>query len=181
MCDVGGLSSSPSASAMVGISGKCASSNNDASSASHIYGLDFLAYAGRSTGSPTVTELIGALTSFGMIGDGITVTDAAGFKPTRYTSFYASVIRAMGAWIPDISKSIDTTVYGLRVDDQPLGTNRYLAWFGPATPRMRLDAGTPGANQTMLHLAEGTTPTLRRVQWKDGASIGAGDKVMVLV
>ncbi len=44
-----------------------------------------------------------------------------------------------------------------------------------------VNAWTPTANQTAVHMWEGVTPTKRRVQWKDGASIGAGDKVMVLV
>ncbi len=78
-----------------------------------------------------------------------------------------------------------TTVRQLAIDDitgSSVGT-AYLIEAG-AAPDLRLEGRatwTPIANQTPLLVAEGATPTLRRVQWKDGASIGAGDKVMVLV
>jgi hypothetical protein len=73
------------------------------------------------------------------------------------------------------------TAYGVRVEDFA-GTTIRLLEVGPSTPYLRLvGGGAPAAYQTNLYLAEGVTPTLRQVQWKDGASIGAGDKVMVLV
>ena len=77
-----------------------------------------------------------------------------------------------------------TEAVGLLVDAPAGATNNYTIWAGApitGTPRLRLDAGTSGAGQTMLHLAEGTTPTLRRVQWKLYSALVAGDRVMVLV
>jgi hypothetical protein len=77
---------------------------------------------------------------------------------------------------PDMS-----TVYGVRVDDFT-GTTIRLLEIGPSTPYLRVLGGAaPAANQTNLYLAEGVTPTLRRVQWKAGNTLGAGDRVMVLV
>lgn len=40
---------------------------------------------------------------------------------------------------------------------------------------------TPAPNETPVWVAEGASPTARQVRWKDGASIGAGDRVMVLI
>ena len=81
-----------------------------------------------------------------------------------------------------------TNAVGILTDAPAGATNNYTAWLGApltGTPRLRLDAGTPGAGQTMLHLAEGVTPTVRRVQWVDpgngGANLVAGQRVMVLV
>ncbi len=45
----------------------------------------------------------------------------------------------------------------------------------------RFDAAAAAANQTNLLLMEGSPRTSRRVKWKDGAALIAGDKVMVLV
>lgn len=71
------------------------------------------------------------------------------------------------------------TAEGLKIADQTATTVRLLE-LGPATPYLRLVGGAnPAANQTNLYLKEQST--LRQVQWKDGASIGAGDRVMILV
>lgn len=47
--------------------------------------------------------------------------------------------------------------------------------------QMAVAAGTPGANATSMFLWEGVTPTQRQVLWKSGSTLGAGDKVLVLV
>ncbi len=71
------------------------------------------------------------------------------------------------------------TVHGVRVEDFS-GTTIHLLEIGPSTPYLRLaGGGDPGANQTNLYLKESTT--LRRVQWKAGNALGAGDRVLVLV
>lgn len=119
-------------------------------------------------------------------------------------SMYGALTRAAGlhvetpAWYGD---NYPTTYYGLRIkqpwtsgdgstavgilcEDACEAANNYTAWLGAplsGTPRLRLDAGTPAANQTMLYLAEGVTPTVRRVQWKLYSALVAADKVMVLV
>jgi len=98
----------------------------------------------------------------------------------------ATITDSLGVVISD-QKIVGATVTrqtGLHITDQTGGVTNYLIFAGAlitGTPRLRLDAGTPGANQTMLHLAEGVTPTVRRVQWKAGNVLVAGDKVMVLV
>lgn len=67
---------------------------------------------------------------------------------------------------------------GLLID--PLGAVPIV--FGTNNVELaRIDAAGAAANQTNLLLHEGSPRTQRRVQWKDGATIAAGDKVMVLV
>jgi hypothetical protein len=90
-----------------------------------------------------------------------------------------------------------TNFYGLDISNLNVGTNRYGIRIGNiagGTIARYLELGTApdfvvkgtgelarAANQTPVFIAEGTTPTLRQVQWKDGASITSGDRVMVLV
>ncbi len=93
--------------------------------------------------------------------------------------------------VEDVQNALVQNLRGLKIDDCTLGSvsNRILE-LGPAVAGgvyMRLEGSTdfPGAvGTTPLHLAEvsaGPVTTMRRVQWKDGAAIGAGDKVMILV
>ena len=185
--DVGAQSTAPLAGQMYGVSGKVASSNSDSGNSSQLFGLDFLAAAGRTTGSPTVTFLIGCQAKFSAFGSGITVTDGAAFKAGRATTIFSAFTRAMGMWIPNIGKSTDTTVYGLRIDDQTLGTNRYLAWFGGANPNLRIDAGTPpdaasateGDTNIYAAIMENGTVTMRQFRWRQQSSLGATDKVLI--
>jgi len=104
--------------------------------------------------------------------DGVRVNlDFQGPKPATFRGFYLATAGASGMG----------TAYGLHIEDM-VGTTIRLLEIGPATPYLRLVGGAaPAANQTNLYLAEGVTPTLRRVQWKDGANLAAGDRVMVLV
>jgi hypothetical protein len=93
---------------------------------------------------------------------------------------YQPPTTAYGIDIPDFGVAGGATVYGLRIADQTGPTNSYVIEAGPATPYLRLLGGAnPGAYHTNLYLNEGGS--LRHVQVKDGASIGAGDRVMVLV
>ena len=187
LMDVGSLTSSPTPSRITGISGKIGSSNNDGSNASTLFGLDFQANAGRTTGSPTVSRLIGCLAQFSALGTGITITDAAAFKANRATSLFSAFTRTMGVWIPNIGKSLDTTVYGLRIDDQTLGTNRYIAWLGGSNPNLRVDAGTPpdaasateGDTNIFAAIMENGTVTMRQFRWRQQSSLGATDKVLI--
>ena len=101
---------------------------------------------------------------------GLLVTAAQGMAPTT----------ALGIEVTNFGVSGGATVYGLKIADQTGPTNSYIIEAGPATPYLRLVGGAnPGAYLTNLYLNEGGN--LRRVQVKDGASIGAGDRVMVLV
>ena len=107
--------------------------------------------------------------------DGVRVTlGFEGPKPSTFRGFYLATSGVTGMGL----------AYGLHVEDM-VGTTVRLLEIGPATPYLRLvGGGNPAANQTNLYLAEGVTPTLRRVQWKDagagGANLSAGDRVMVL-
>jgi hypothetical protein len=96
-----------------------------------------------------------------------------------------SITRSFGLRIGNQGKAGVQTTFGLLVEPQTNSANCYSIWAGAnaaGTPRLRLDEGTPAANQTMLWLAEGVTPTLRRVQWKLAANlIPATDRVMILV
>jgi len=95
------------------------------------------------------------------------VPDYQGNKPGTFRGLYVRGHSGMN------------TVHGVRVEDFAGSTIRLLE-IGPSTPYLRLAGGAdPGANQTNLYLKEGTT--LRRVQWKAGNTLGAGDKVLVLV
>jgi hypothetical protein len=116
----------------------------------------------------------GALT----LAEGIRIGAGAswpGVKPATVKGVYiAAALSVAGV----------TTAYGLHIEDLA-GTTVRLLEIGPATPYLRLVGGAaPAANQTNLYLAEGVTPTLRRVQWKNPDATGhlaATDKVLVLV
>jgi hypothetical protein len=96
------------------------------------------------------------------------------------SSLYQPPTTAYGIDIPDFGVAGGATVYGLKIADQTGPTNSYIIEAGPATPYLRLLGGAnPNAYQTNLYLNEGGN--LRHVRIKDGASIGSGDRVMVLV
>ena len=152
-----------------------------------IRGLQFVGFIAGS-GSPT--EVPGTATQVGCMNFAGTITDLHAFYAVaRYIMLSGgSIPRSFGLRIADQGKAGVTTTFGLLIEPQTGSTNCYSIWAGAnyaGTPRLRLDEGTPGAYQTMLHLAEGTTPTLRRVQWVDpgngGANLVAGQRVMILV
>jgi len=187
ICDLGGLQSFPTTGQMTGISGKLSSSNVDAVNSAQLFGLDFQAHVGRTTGPPTITNLIGCQAKFSAAASGATITDGAAFKAGRATSLFSAFTRAMGVWIPDVSKAIDTTVYGIRIDDQTLGVNRYLAWFGGANPNLRVDAGVPpdaaltteGDTNIFAAIMENGAVSVRQLRWRQQSSLGATDKVAI--
>jgi len=117
--------------------------------------VNLISYAGKGTISESAGFEVGP--------------DYQGYKPA---TFY-------GLWVHGHGNM--DAVYGVRVEDFT-GTTIRLLEIGPATPYLRLvGGGAPAAGQTNLYLAEGVTPTLRRVQWKLFSALAAGDKVMVLV
>lgn len=112
----------------------------------------------------------------------------ANLNLTIFRSFHAnfaggaSVVTNVGLDIDALTAG--TNRYGIRVGDMTGGTVARILELGPSTPYLRLEGSgnwTPTANQTALLLAEGATPTLRRVQWKAGNALGVNDKVLVLV
>jgi len=113
-------------------------------------------------GSGTLTQSAGIYVQFASWG---------GSKP--YTTY--------GIYVDNQGTSGVTYAYGLQIVNQT-GTVVRLLEIGPDPPYLRLLGGAkPAANQTNLYLAEGTSPTLRRVQWKLFSALVAADKVMVLV
>jgi len=98
----------------------------------------------------------------------VNITDFAHFyaAPWALSNASVAVTRARGIHIEDISGTSFATIH--------------LLELGPATPYFRVVGGAaPGANLTNVYVNE--NGTLRRVQWKAGNALVAGDKVMVLV
>jgi len=155
-----------------------------------ISALDFsIAAAGGGAGT-VITLLAGVVAGLLTIGFTGTITELVGVRaknPVLATGAASQATTAIGVDVQDYgptAKIVDA--YGLRIANMTLNTGvRRLIEAGGAlgtTPYLRLEGGTaPAANQTKLLLAEGVTPTLRRVQWKPGNTLVAGDNVMVLV
>ena len=84
-----------------------------------------------------------------------------------------------------------TNRYGIRAADITAGTIARILELGPATPHLRLEGSgnwAPGINTATSPLLilmgnndNPLTKTLRRVQWKAGNTLVAGDKVLVAV
>ena len=73
-----------------------------------------------------------------------------------------------------------TNAYGIHVEDITGAAVTRLLELGPATPYLRVVGGAaPGANQSNVYFLE--QATLRRLQTKDGAAVGGGDRVCVAV
>ena len=114
-------------------------------------------------------------------GSGKTLTNGVGVRARPGLQIFST----MTNWIAFHAHtlSLGTNRRGFVCDDIAGGTiARYLE-LGSLPDFMVKARGewTPAANETPVWVAEGSTPTSRQVQWKDGASIGSGDKVMVLV
>lgn len=141
-------------------------------------GLDFQA---SSNTTAAMNQLIGLNMQVNIYSSGNVSAVYGGVIQKSYPST-GRPTTSKGLYIGDFGSSGVATAIGLHIYDQSGAANNYLIEAGPATPYLRLLGGAnPGPSQTNLQLAEGATPTLRRVQWKDGASIAGGDKVMVLV
>jgi hypothetical protein len=141
-------------------------------------GLDFQA---SSNTTAAMNQLIGLNMEVNIHSSGNVGTIYGGAIQKNYPGT-GRPTTSKGLYIGDFGSSGVATAIGLHIYDQSGAANNYLIEAGASTPYLRLVGGAnPGPNQTNLHLAEGATPTLRRVQWKDGASIASGDKVMVLM
>jgi hypothetical protein len=160
----------------------------DAGSTPSVRGLNFIGFV---SGAGNPVEVTGVSSQVGCASLSGVISDLHAFyAPARYMTFApgGGITRSHGLRIRDQGKAGVVTTFGLLIEPQTGSTNCYSIWAGAnyaGTPRLRLDEGTPGAYQTVLHLAEGVTPTLRRVQWVDpgngGANLVAGQRVMVLV
>jgi hypothetical protein len=144
-----------------------------------VYGLNFASYYDTPSACP---QLGGILTSINSTASGVgTLTIGRGLYVFAANWAGSKPATVVGVDIDQQGAAGVGTAYGLRIADQTATTVRLLE-LGPATPYLRLLGNwTPAANQTPLYLSEGATPTLRQVRTKDGASIGAGDLVCVLV
>jgi len=153
-----------------------------------VRGLNFVGFI---TGLGSPTEVSGVAAQVGCMSFAGTIADLhALYAVARYITFTGAgaVTRSHGLRIANQGKAGVGTTFGLLIEPQLASTANYSIWAGATyagTPRLRLDEGTPGAGQTMLNLAEGVTPTVRRVQWVDpgtaGANLVAGQRVMILV
>ncbi len=145
-------------------------------------GLQFTAFAG---GQGTVSEMEAVWARLASVsGSTCTINLAATFYARSPLWWGAKPAANYGLYVEPNGAAGITNAVGALIDAPANASNNYTIWAGApitGTPRLRLDAGTPAIRQTMLYLAEGTTPTIRRVEWKDGQLIGAGDRVMVLV
>ena len=106
-----------------------------------------------------------------------------------------TINESRGLWIQEHGSVAMTDVYGIDVGALINGANRrgiHVADIAGGTIARLLELQnamyvegtgnwTPTANETPIIIYEGVTPTARRVQWKAGNTLGAGDKVMVLV
>lgn len=149
-----------------------------------------LSFVGFPAGSGNASEVTGTASQVGCINYSGAITDMHSFwAVAAYIALSGGAItRSHGLRIGNQGKAGVGTTFGLLIEPQTNSGACYSIWAGAlasGTPRLRLDDGTPGVNQTMLYLAEGVTPTLRRVQWVDpgngGANLVAGQRVMVLV
>ena len=148
-----------------------------------IRGLNFVGFVS-GPGSPL--EVSGIVTQAGCIGFSGAIADLHSLYayPAYVMLQGGSITRTHGLRIGNQGKAGVVTTYGLLIEPQTNSASCYSIWAGATrtgTPRLRLDEGTPAANQTLLWLAEGTTPTLRQVQWKQSQLLAPLDKVMILV
>ena len=166
-----------------------------------------LEYSGGAT--TTVDSVLGVLINPGITvtaTNTLTVTTMTGMEvragtmnalgtlsvPT-FTSFYASINFPLTGWqsvgtyygfrqavIPS-NFSGSTAVYGFYCGDIAGGTTARMMELANGMYVEGTGDWTAAANETPVWIYEGVTPTARQVKWKDGAAIGGGDKVMVLV
>ena len=172
---------SPNLLTLVGVSG-LANLGPASGATAYLYGLQFLANA---YGQGAVPEMYALWCRLGSsLASTPTITKAATLYARSPLFSGAKPQDCFGLYVEPHGAAGITNAVGAFIDAPALGANNYTIWAGApltGTPRLRLDAGTPGANQTMLYLAEGVSPTVRRVQWKLYTNLVATDRVMVLV
>jgi len=147
---------------------------------------------GGSNLNAAITDVVGihlAAPLFVVSGSS-TITNAIGLKIDSPTT---TAVPPTNAYLIDAAApTAGTNRYGIRIADITAGTIARILELGPAqTPHLRLEGSgnwAPGINTATSPLLilmgnndNPLTKTLRRVQWKDGAAIGAGDRVLVAV
>lgn len=148
-------------------------------------GLNFIPLVGETPYPFTLTTFLGCIAGWGVSGAWANITEAHGYKqPTPpITTYYGAVATSFGLEIENIGNiNAIADVYGVKVDDTTVNTGftRLLQLGSATTPYLRvIGQGNPAAGQTNVYVLVGNT--LRHIQTKDGASIGAGDNVLVAV
>lgn len=167
-----------------------------------VIGLEYKAFAGPNA-SDTIGLQVGIRAGLAFGTAAFTSADASGLEVPTPTGGGSNItVTALhGAHIKDQSNILGTypDIYGLKIDAfvQVSGTNKRSIAVGDisgaATIARMIELNsdwfivkgsaewTAAANETPAWLTEGPGPTSRQIKWKDGASIGGGDKVMVLV
>ncbi len=179
---VAGLDATPYVLAAAGTSGHLAR------------GLNFF---GVVSGSGNFTEVSAIWAKPGALLYSGTIDKLTTFRAATPTVLFGSptVNEARALWIETYGHSSITDIYGIDIGALVAGTNRrgiYVADITGGTIARTLELQnamyvegtgnwTPAANETPVWIYEGTTPTARQVKWKAGNTLGAGDKVMVLV
>jgi hypothetical protein len=175
-----GMDYTISAGSICGVGGK-ANIQSGRTAITKVYGLDFMAahsgahlaaevtcirvqpFLANASADATLVQGIDVLNIASIIA-GADVTDAIAINVRNFTLFNHNY----------------ANTYGVKIAVPTRGTNRNILWCGDTTPLARVNAVTPAANQTALFLAEGVTPTERRVEWKLYSNLIAADRVMVL-
>jgi len=144
-----------------------------------VYGLYFAAFH-KSSGTTSSLGAIAVQLQSAVAGSGA-ITIARGFHLSAGYWAGSKPTTIRGLDIEEQGGAGTGTAEAIKALDQTATTARLLE-LGPAIPYLRVVGGAaPGAGNTNLYMSEGATPTLRRLQTKDGAAIGGGDLVCVLV
>jgi hypothetical protein len=170
---------------------------NAGTSGGRVYGLNFIASAG---GTGSAAELIASQVRLGLLSSGAhTLATMFNIVNPLSIGFSGSITDVRGIRVMNQGLAAFTNVYQIDVEAVTAGTNRFgvrvanisggtIARMLELTNAMRVEGTgnwTPTANQTPVLIYEGTTPTIRRVQWMDpgagGANFAGGERVMVLV
>jgi hypothetical protein len=166
--------STPGAGTVTGVAGRGVARDTGTSAA---YGLDYLAGCnGVSLAAAACVKL-----QVIAIGSGKTLTTGRGIHIQSPTVVLATLTNNTPIEIDPLTTG--TNRKAIKVGDITGGMLARLIELGSNPDFMVKGTGelARAANQTLVFIAEGTGPTVRQVQWKDGAAIGAGDRVMVLV
>jgi len=148
-----------------------------------VAGLYFFGYVMNDEGH-TLTDLmavyarVGNQASYGAItrAAGLHVEAPAFIGETYPTEYYG--LRIKNPW----TSGDGTTAVGILCEDPTDAASLYTAWLGAdlsGTPKLRLDAGDPAANQSQLHImVNNGSAVLRRVQIGAAGSGGTGYRLL---
>jgi hypothetical protein len=158
---------------------------------------DALNYALLITGGSgaTVAREAGIFVRAGLLNFTGTITDLIGayVQAPFYAAPSSTTALSTMLYLGDAAPSNRiTNAYGLRIDDisQATGFRRLIEAGGSigTLPNLRVEANAPtnpgaskGRSRILGTFNENGTNTLRRVEWKDYATLTAGDRVLVAV